>query len=112
MEFFIIIVDCEVLGMIEAPDSVFCSATAFLPARAQVHLDASRDNFTVLKIKLYRNSLLQEYARSQQLRIYKHTYWKANVLPCLAFACWKRTSFAGGLLMRRNWYLVFIDFSC
>ena len=40
------------------------------------------------------------------------TYWKANVLPCLTLACWKRTSLAGGLLMSRNWYFVFIDLNC
>ena len=59
MEFFVITVDCEVLGMIEAPDSA--SKVCFVqPQLSCLHtlkftllnLDVSRDNFTVLKIKL------------------------------------------------------------
>ena len=43
---------------------------------------------------------------------YCSAYWKANTLPCLAFACWNAASFDGGLLRSINWYFVCIDFSC
>ena len=52
--------------MIEAPDSAkvcFVQPQLSCPhmLKFTLNLDASRDNFTVLKIRLHRNSLLQEY---------------------------------------------------
>lgn len=42
----------------------------------------------------------------------KHnTHWKANVLPNFSLALLKAASFFGGLLISKNWYLVFIDVS-
>lgn len=40
------------------------------------------------------------------------THWKAKVLPYNFLAVRKRASLAGGLLSRRNWWEVCMNFSC